>query len=593
MPEEPICVYTVLLDDYEALNEQPLAKASSVPFICLTDSPTLRSDSWECRAVELPLPMDAPRSQRDFKIRPHRYLPEFNGSIYIDNSVVLDRPADELWAMHDEGHGFTLARHSGRDTVLDEFVAVMRLGLDDGSRVAEQLDHLLLMQPAVLAERPWWTGMLLRHHHRKDLVDLAELWAVNVQRYSRRDQLSINAVFARHGFAPGALSIDNRHSPFHHWPVRVAARKRPTAPAAPAAALPQLVRQRVLEEREAAVARIEKSIAWQSERALRALGRTVRLQGERAARRVPAVLMRQIQDMPVLGPHVLRARLVGRYRRVHGVAPRLDPPVTFNEHMLARILHDRDPRLKVICDKLAVREFIRERVGDGFTVPLLGVWNDPGAIDWARLPARFALKPNHASGPIALVGAGAERDVGVLSTRAADWLAIDYYDVSFEWGYRGVPRRLLAEPLLEAPTGGPPLEAYVYTFGGKVAVIRMMEGGKFGSARRDRWFAADGTQLDVRLNIKPGTIDPHPTLIHDVVGIAEKLAAGFVHLRVDMMATSAGLFVNELSAYAHAANAQWKPQSWDEHLGRLWTKAALGEPAILGPNAVAAGAASG
>lgn len=587
MSEERICVYTVLFDDYEALNEQPFAKVSSLPFICLTDSPTLTSASWECRVVERPLAMDAIRSQRDIKIRPHRYLPEFDGSIYIDNSVVLDSPADALWAMHDHGAGITLARHSGRETLLDEFVAVMRLGLDDGARVSEQLDHLSLAEPGVLAERPWWAGILLRHHHRKDLVDLAEAWALHVQRYSRRDQLSLNGVLAQRGVSPGILSFDNCQSSFHHWPVRVAARQRPRAAASPPVAMPHLLRQRMLEEREAAVARVEQSLAWQCDRAAGWLGRTLRHQADRALRSVARPLRRKLCDAPVIGRHALRAEMVRRFRRAHLVSPRLDPPVTFNEHVVARILHDRDPRLKIICDKLAVREFIRDRVGDRFTVPLLGVWSDAAAIDWARLPERFALKPNHASGPVALVGAGSTRDVGALAAQAAAWLAVDYYDVSFEWGYRGIPRRLLAEPLLEAVGGGPPPEFYVYVFGGSVAIMRVLEGGKLSSERRSSWFSADGSPIHLRLPGRVGSFEPDPVLFRDVVAIAETLATGFAHLRVDLMLTSAGLRVNELTAYSHAGNARWQPRSWDERLGRLWTMAAAGQRAVLEPPAEA------
>jgi hypothetical protein len=591
MSEERVCVYTILLDDGEALNEQPLARASSLPFICLSDSPTLRSASWEWRLVERPLAMDAVRSQRDIKIRPHRYPPEFDASINIDNSVVLDRPADALWAMHNRESGFTLARHSGRETLLDEFVAVMRLGLDDGAKVAEQFDHPLLAEQGVLAERPWWAGMLLRHHHRKDMVDLAEAWAVHVHRYSRRDQLAPNGVLARRGLRPGILQIDNGRSPFHHWPVRVAARKRPRAADSAPVAMPHLLRQRMLEEREAAVARAQQSVAWQCDRAVRWLGRTLRQQAHRALRPVSQPLRRALCDAPVLGRHFLRAEVARRYRRAHLVAPRLDPPVTFNEQVVARILHDRDPRLKVICDKLAVREFIRDRFGDRLAMPLLGVRSESAAIDWARLPARFALKPSHASGPAALVGAGSTRDGGALAAQAVALLAVDYYDAAFEWGYRGLPRRLQAEPLLGAMGGGPPPEIHVFVFGGSAAVICVLEDGKRSTARRDSWFGADGSPIPLRLDTRVGSYEPDPVLFRDVVAIAETLAAGFTHLRVDLMLTSAGLLVNELSAYYHAANARWQPRSWDERLGRLWTMAAAGQRPVLEP--CASGAVQG
>lgn len=58
------CVYTVLTGDYELLNEQPTAADSDWEFICLTDSPTLRSDSWQIRRVLPAFEMDPIRSQR-------------------------------------------------------------------------------------------------------------------------------------------------------------------------------------------------------------------------------------------------------------------------------------------------------------------------------------------------------------------------------------------------------------------------------------------------------------------------------------------------------------------------------------------------
>ncbi|WP_439501354.1 hypothetical protein [Aminobacter ciceronei] len=52
------CVCTVLVGGYEHLNEQPVASRSQLPFICLTDDPALRSESWDCRVVEPLFPQD-------------------------------------------------------------------------------------------------------------------------------------------------------------------------------------------------------------------------------------------------------------------------------------------------------------------------------------------------------------------------------------------------------------------------------------------------------------------------------------------------------------------------------------------------------
>ena len=136
-----LCVFTALLGGYEQLNEQPMAARSNIPFICLTDDPELRSDTWQIRLVSPAFAMDPTRSQRDLKLRPHVHLPEFDASLYIDNAVLLVQPPEDVFSRYSPSEGFWLARHSFRGSVREEFAEVARLGLDDKGRVVEQLNH--------------------------------------------------------------------------------------------------------------------------------------------------------------------------------------------------------------------------------------------------------------------------------------------------------------------------------------------------------------------------------------------------------------------------------------------------------------------
>lgn len=214
-----ICVYTTLLGNYESINEQSVAAAGQIPFICLTDDPDLRSESWQMRVVQPAFPTDPVRSQRDMKIRPHVYLPEFARSLYIDNSVKLKQPPDRLFEMGAASpEGFVMPHHSFRQIVLDEFLEVAHLGFDDNNRVFEQLNHYLLSCPELLQERPWWTAIMVRDHANPRLCRALEFWASHVMRYSRRDQLSVNMALHLAGIQPVPLPIDNFDSQFHSWP---------------------------------------------------------------------------------------------------------------------------------------------------------------------------------------------------------------------------------------------------------------------------------------------------------------------------------------------------------------------------------------
>ena len=117
-----LCVYTALIGQYEQLNEQSVSAHSVIPFICLTDDPDLKSESWQIRQVSPLFGMDPIRSQRDIKLRPHIHLPGFDASLYIDNSVLLMQPPESIFARYFPTSGISIPEHSFRDTTLDESV---------------------------------------------------------------------------------------------------------------------------------------------------------------------------------------------------------------------------------------------------------------------------------------------------------------------------------------------------------------------------------------------------------------------------------------------------------------------------------------
>ena len=216
-----ICVYTCLMGNSEALNEQPFATSSGMPFICFTDDPDLRSETWDVRVVPRLFGMDPVRSQRAVKILPYEFLPDFDASLYIDNSVLLAQAPEALIERSFPASGFCLLEHSFRATVLDEFLEVVALGLDDKGRIFEQLKHYTEECPAVLQEKPYWGAILLRDHGHATVRKMLEIWFAHVQRYSRRDQLSVNLAFRLAGLAPDVLRFDNYKSEYHSWPHKI------------------------------------------------------------------------------------------------------------------------------------------------------------------------------------------------------------------------------------------------------------------------------------------------------------------------------------------------------------------------------------
>ncbi|WP_082434105.1 ATP-grasp fold amidoligase family protein [Devosia sp. A16] len=261
-----------------------------------------------------------------------------------------------------------------------------------------------------------------------------------------------------------------------------------------------------------------------------------------------------------------------RFQRAFGRLPDLSHPRTFNERMLHRLVYDRDPLFTVFSDKIAAKDYIARRVGPGYNVPLLGKWSTPRQIDWAALPERFVLKPSGDSGRFVLVRGPAERNPDHLRAIAWSWLKTRRAGRRHaEWGYRGVPRQLLAEPLLVGPDGGTPPEINVLTFGGKAKLIRRFTGRKTLPERRDAWFDATGRQVEIGVvSIASVRMELPESLRLELIEVAEALSDGLDHLRVDFYLTGDGLRVGELTPYSWGGMAHWRSPDLDEKMGRLW-----------------------
>ena len=151
---ERLCVYTVLTKGFEDLLDQPVAEQSNVDFICFSDDPSIISNTWMIRPLELMFTQDPARSSRLAKLCAHRVLPEYDISLYIDNSVRLRRVPE---AIVDEllpaDVGFAALSHAYRDSIEDEFRAI-------GDKVEaqwvleEQIVHYRIAHPEILKRRP-------------------------------------------------------------------------------------------------------------------------------------------------------------------------------------------------------------------------------------------------------------------------------------------------------------------------------------------------------------------------------------------------------------------------------------------------------
>ena len=78
-----IAIYTSIFGGYDNLHEDQI-QMDGVDYICFTDS-DIKSDVWNI-VKSTPIYNDPNRNAKKYKILPHRYLSEYDYSVWIDGN---------------------------------------------------------------------------------------------------------------------------------------------------------------------------------------------------------------------------------------------------------------------------------------------------------------------------------------------------------------------------------------------------------------------------------------------------------------------------------------------------------------------------
>lgn len=247
----------------------------------------------------------------------------------------------------------------------------------------------------------------------------------------------------------------------------------------------------------------------------------------------------------------------------------LADPKTFNEKLQWLKLYDRRPEYTMMVDKYLVRDYIAEKIGAQYLIPLLGVWDAPDEIDFSLLPDKFVLKCNHNSGR----GMCICKDKSALNIKKvkADLkrgLSQDYYLTGREWPYKGVPHKIIAEQFMKSDAGG--LTDYkIHCFNGEPKLILVCKDRFTQTGLTEDFFSPQWEHLDIRRPTHPNSLTEiaKPAELSEILALAKKLSEGIPFLRVDFYIIDHKVYFSELTFYPASGFEKFVPEQWDDTLG--------------------------
>lgn len=258
------------------------------------------------------------------------------------------------------------------------------------------------------------------------------------------------------------------------------------------------------------------------------------------------------------------------YKKRFGVYPDLVNPKTFNEKNNWRKLHDRQAGYTDMVDKYQLKKIVLQLCGEGHTIPLLGVWDNPEEINFELLPEKFVLKPNHAGGVIVCrEKALFNRAEAVAELKQS--LNLDYFSMSREWPYKNVKRKIICEQYI-----GENLVDYKnYCFNGKLMYTFVWKNKSREDGRKPEPFFVgafdrEWNRTDIEIDYPSLEEDcEKPACYEELVTVAEKMSAEIPFVRVDCYIINNKVYVGEMTFFPWGGFMKFKDEKWNRRLGEL------------------------
>lgn len=210
-------VYTCITGNYEPLSD-PAFVSDGFDYVCFTDSSGMTSNIWKFRPMPEELDgLNVVKRQRCVKICPHKYLPEYDLSVWVDGSVKLIGNLNEFISNECGDSTISIPKHPKRTCIYKEEEAVVSIKKDKKINTWPQIlrykkegfpSNYGLVQ----------SNIVIRKHNDDKCKAFMDDWWDEVKNGSKRDQLSFDYVRWKHeDTTVNMLDKDTCQSKYFKW----------------------------------------------------------------------------------------------------------------------------------------------------------------------------------------------------------------------------------------------------------------------------------------------------------------------------------------------------------------------------------------
>ena len=223
------------------------------------------------------------------------------------------------------------------------------------------------------------------------------------------------------------------------------------------------------------------------------------------------------------------------YMLTMGKKLNLKNPQDFNEKLQWLKLYWQHPLIIKCADKYMVRQYVEECGYGDILNELYGGYDDVSEINWEKLPEKFALKTNNASGTNIINDGKNKLSKENVLKKLKKWLRSDYGRYFAEPHYSKIKPKIIIEKYLGSEDGVWPFDYRFYCFNGEPRIILLSLDR--ATELKCIFYDIDWNRIIIEdmhnKKFHHNKIVRKPECLNEMVECAKKLSEPFPFVRVD------------------------------------------------------------
>lgn len=260
--------------------------------------------------------------------------------------------------------------------------------------------------------------------------------------------------------------------------------------------------------------------------------------------------------------------------------PNLRQPKVFNEKVLYRKFVCGDHQIYGrLSDKYQVRDYIAEKVGSEYLIPLVYETSDPNSLHTLTSWKNTVIKPNHASNMVEILLA--EPDALKKQQIISDchrWLETDFASKAREIHYRYIKPRILVEQYIGDGKAAP-IDYKFHMFNkrdGNFEYVLQVIYNRCNPLLSMNFYVNNLNEAYHKIRDTGLDISPQMVQLQHALALSKTLASDFDYVRVDWYINGEQIYFGELTFTPGAGLVTGLDRGLNQMMGDMWIQGSRG-----------------